>query len=249
MSSAPEFSTASPSLYKTLPDPRYRTNCILPPTFSPSPLKTRHLQGAFLLNNPKEDHPLPKKNERVGITVRFFAQGSKIDYYQATILHIQYIPTAKTASSKAFDMWALFSSANDHSSTNKGLYLIELAADIPEFPVHELWVYFARFPDCGAPTYIHPFDKKTGGDAIMLFSVQFPVGIPPYAILQYGESLPTHISDGLMLLKPELASDIAKLKKNLFPFLLPPVHQYMGGYRLAILSADNLPPTLNDPIH
>ena len=252
MSSAiPDISIASPALYRAQrPDPRHPHGCILPPPFSdiPEQYTPRDLQGCFLLPVPTADRPSLKMKETVQISIRFYAQGTKICNTKATVRYVQYIPTYRVGS-KSGDAWSIFSGATEHESSSKSTFLVALSTSFPDFPVDVLWVEITKFPGCGTTMLIHPFTTVLGGDAIQLYSIQFPVGISPYALLHYGGALIPNITNALQTLCPSAAHTISSFTKHLFPFITPAIHHHMGGTRLAILSAEEIPPSLIDHIY
>ena len=246
-STVPAFSLATPEHYSARnPDPRFDQNIILPPRYDETVLTERQFHGFFLLPLPTDSIPLLKKGESPPITLKFYAQGAIIGgttKFHATILHIQFI-TYRKISKKPKDAWTPFSGAEEHASGGKSLYLIVMTAALLDFPVEVLWVDFARYRESGAPVFIHPFDKETGGDALLLCSFQFPIGISPYAMLQFGDGLPPIIRRILTKEVPEASHDIDILINNLFPVTTPAIQHNMGGSRLALFSLDVLPASL-----
>ena len=244
--SAPTISALTTAYYDVskCADPRFGAAQILSPEldYSPDNYELRQFHGAFMLPHQRgQDRILPNSNE--GVVIHFYAQGSFIGEYTATVLYIQFVACHKHGS-KEGDDWTLFSCSKEHASRNKSLYFIAMEAKIPKFPIATLWVAFTKYLSAGAPAFIHPFPHRMGGDAVMLFSFQFPVGLDPYTVLHLGEKLFTEIPKALDALSPGEESAINTLKSNLFLFITPNLSQMMGGYRLALLSAEDIPPSL-----
>ena len=246
MSAAPTISTITSSYYDVakFADPRFGEAHIIPPTWDPSPttFTERQFHGAFLLPHQKGEDRI-KPNSRVGIVIHFYAQGAYIGEFTATILYIQFVACHKHGE-KDGDEWTIYSCSKEHASRNKSLYLIAMEAMIPQFPVDILWVAFTNYRTSGAPAFIHPFPHRMGGDAAMLYSIQFPIGIDPYTMLHLGEKLITNLIATLPTLVDDEDDAINTLRSNLFLFITPNLSQLMGGSRLALLSAEDIPSSL-----
>ena len=246
MSSAPTISTITSSYYDVAKyaDPRFGEAQIRPPIWDPSPTTfiERQFHGAFLLPHQRGDDRI-KPNSRVGIVIHFYAQGAYIGEFTATILYIQFVACHKHGE-KDGDEWTIYSCSKEHASRNKSLYLIAMEAMISQFPVDILWVAFTNYRTSGAPAFIHPFPHRMGGDAAMLYSIQFPIGIDPYTMLHLGETLITNLITTLPTLVDKEDAAINTLRSNLFLFLTPNLSQLMGGSRLALLSAEDIPSSL-----
>ena len=83
----------------------------------------------------------------------------------------------------------------------------------------------------------------------MLYSIQFPIGIDPYTMLHLGEKLITNLIATLPTLVDNEDDAINTLRSNLFLLITPNLSHLMGGSRLALLSAEDIPSTLTKAVN
>ena len=242
----PDFSVFSPNYLKScVPDPRSPPTTLTHPALDASKANyiSRTLQGGFMLPSGTEENPLFKKGDTVSIQAKFYGSGTLIGDFDAVISHIQYI-TSRKVSDKPKNDWVPFSGSDEHATGSKSLYMVYMTVSMPSFPVDVLWIDFVRFRSSGSTSLIHPFPHETGGDALLIYTFQFPVGVHPYAMLTFGDALPNIIRGILNNLYPSESESIHKFTSSLFPFITPPIGRYMGGSRLAIFSTDIIPSSL-----
>ena len=239
---APSISTLTPAHYAEtkVADIRYRSNGLLPPTFNKDPTTfcTRQFHGCVLLPHQDQAASPIKIGDVIDIEMKFYNQGTSIGLFAATISLLQLISTSRRDTQG--DEWSPYSGAHDHSSVNKSMYFIVLEASFPSFEVEILWIQLLSYHEIGFPAFIHPFSFSMDGEALLLYSVQFPQGLNPYILLQLGERLTKTIIQVLTSAAWIPPSELHHLSSNLFVLLTPALGKTMGGHRLAILSADDI---------